>query len=358
MPLEDTNPALYVDENANFSVHRQQDIPILSDGELLIETQFSGTNPADIKHATHLGIYPAVLGYDFCGTVLKAPANSAFQHGDLVAGYTPTGLNRPFKYGAHQQYLVCPEDMAFSVPAGLPPQHAAALTVVCMTAADVVYNIFNLPLPQEEKRHQGKSPKSLLIWGASSSVGLCAVQLARASGIHPILVTASPERHSLLQELGATRCFDYKSPSVISEIKATVEDSQWGPLVYGFDAVGSQRGGVSSAKQMAECCSPDATLVSVVVQPDLRFKMPIATPNKDVVIKVPGVPYPITIPARPADYQRAWSALLWAVDHYGVQFRLPSVNVVEGTAEEALEELKAIADGGRFGKVVLKHPLR
>ncbi|KAI2882788.1 hypothetical protein CBS76997_3896 [Aspergillus niger] len=357
MPLEDKNAALYVDEDVKFSVRRHQEIPTPGDGELLIETQFSGTNPADLKHATLLGIYPAILGYDFCGTVLKAPTSSTFHPGDLVAGYTPTGINRPSKYGTHQRYLACPEDMVFPVPAALPPHHAASLTVVAMTAADALYNIFNLPLPQEND-NQGKTTRSLLIWGASSSVGLCAVQLARASGIHPIIVTASPERHSLLQEFGATHCFDYKSSSVVSDIKATVKDSQWGPLTCGFDAVGSQRGGVSSAKLVAECCSEDATLVSVVVQSDSRFKMPIATPNSDVVIKVQEVPFPITIPARPADYQRAWRALIWAVEHYGVNFRLPSVGIFEGTAEEALEELKAIADGGRFGKLALKHPLQ
>ncbi|GAQ43380.1 hypothetical protein AKAW_03266 [Aspergillus niger] len=348
MPPEDENTALYVDEGVNFSVQRDQEIPTPADDEILIETQFSGTNPADIKHATLLGIYPAVLGYDFCGTVLKAPPSSAFQPGDLVAGYTPTGINRPPRYGTHQRYLACPEDMVFPVPAALPPHHAASLTVVAMTAADAIFNIFNLPLPRHD--NQARTTKPLLIWGASSSVGLCALQLARASGIHPIIVTASPERHSLLQELGATRCFDYKSSSVISDIKATVRDSQWGPLTCGFDAVGSQKGGVGSAQLVAECCSEDATLVSVVVQSDSKFKMPIATPNMDVVIKVQNVPFPITIPARPAGYQRAWCALTWAVENYGVDFRLPSVDLFEGTAEEALEELKAIADGGRCVK--------
>ncbi|PWY69961.1 alcohol dehydrogenase [Aspergillus eucalypticola CBS 122712] len=357
MPPEDENAALYVDEDVNFSVRRQQEIPTPDDDEILVETQFSGTNPADIKHATLLGIYPAVLGYDFCGTVLKAPTSSTFQPGDLVAGYTPTGINRPPKYGTHQRYLACPEDMVFPVPAALPPHHAASLTVVAMTAADALYSILNLPLPYEHD-NQATTTKPLLIWGASSSVGLCALQLARASGIHPIIVTASPERHSLLQELGATHCFDYKSSSVISDIKATVRDSQQSPLTCGFDAVGSRKGGVSSAQLVAECCSEDATLVSVVVQSDSKFRMPIATPNRDVVIKVQDVPIPITIPARPADYHRAWRALIWAVENYGVNFRLPSVDVFEGTAEEAVEELKAITDGGRFGKLALKHPLQ
>lgn len=78
-----------------------------------------------------------------------------------------------------------------------------------------------------------------------------------------------------------------------------------------------------------------AGLVSVVVQNDPRFKMPFATPNQDVTIQVKGVPHPITIPARIADYERAWKAFQWAVTNYGVCFQLPSVEIVQGTAEEA-----------------------
>lgn len=350
------NTTLYVNENTGFEVRRQQEIYAPRDGELLVQTIYSGVNPADVKHATLLGIYPAVLGYDFCGRVVQTTPGSTFHLGDIVAGYTPTGIGRPAKYGSHQHYLVCPEDMVFSVPKDLPQHHAACLSVVVMTACDALYNIFKFPLPGESQN--GSGPRPLLIWGASSSVGLSAIQLARASGIYPILVTASPKNHSLLLRLGATRCFDYKSPQVASEIKAALEEGQWGTLAHGLDAVGSQLG-AGSAQTMAGCVSEEAELVSVVVQNDPRFKMPFATPNQDFTIQVRGVPHPITIPARRADYERAWKAFQWAVTNYGVGFQLPSVEIARGTAEEALEQVMTLADHGRgLGKLVLRHPLR
>ncbi|KAB8264726.1 chaperonin 10-like protein [Aspergillus pseudonomiae] len=355
MSQTNTNTGLYADDQAIFRVRRGLEFPVPGDEELLIETQFSGANPADVKHATLLGIYPAVLGYDFCGKVLQAPPQSSFSPGDTVAGYTPTGLNRPARYGTHQRYLVCPEEMTFHVPANLPPQHAACLSVVTMTAADTLYNLFKFPLPDTENTEKARRP--LLIWGASSSVGLCAVQFARASGIHPIFVTASPKRHSLLLELGATKCFDYRSPDVASQIKSALEEGQWDSIDYAFDTVGSY-GETGSAKLMSECVSDQANLVSVVIQHDPRFKMPFATPNHDVTIRVQGAPRPITIPARPSDYVRARQALQWAVANYGAGFEFPSVDVVSGTAETALEELQAMADGTRgFGKLALEHPL-
>ncbi|CEL03917.1 hypothetical protein ASPCAL05054 [Aspergillus calidoustus] len=355
------NTALYVNEKVEFEIRHHQETPVPGDGELLIETLYSGANPADVKHPTLLGIYPSVLGYDFCGKVVKPPPGSKFCPGEIVAGYTPTGMGRPAKYGAHQQYLACPEDMAFSVPASLPQHHAACLSVVVMTACDALYNIFKFPLPGVARMDAKESqPQPLLIWGASSSVGLSAVQLARASGVHPILVTASPKNHALLLRLGATRCFDYKSPTIVAEINAALEDGRWGRLARGFDAVGSQTD-PSSAQLVAGCVADDAELASVVVQRDSRFKMPLATTNSDVTIHVTGAPGPITIPARRDDYKRAWGAFEWAVANYGKHFELPVVEIFNGTAEEALQRLQALGGGGAgqgMGKLAIQHPLQ
>src|SRR5699024_7174419 len=109
--------------------------------------------------------------------VVKAPSGSNFKEGDVVAGYTPSGMGRPAKYGAHQSYLVVPEDDVFRVPASLPEPHAAALTVVGMTAADVMFNLFKFPMPTSP----GNFTAPILIWGASSGVGISAVQFAKVS---------------------------------------------------------------------------------------------------------------------------------------------------------------------------------
>jgi NADPH:quinone reductase-like Zn-dependent oxidoreductase len=350
--------ALAVDENITFITRRTHE-PMWKPevGELLIETLFSGTNPADTKHATELGIYPAVLGYNFCGKVLKSSPESKFRSGDVVAGYTPTGVGRASKYGTHQSYLICPEEMAFLVPPALPRDHAACLSVVAMTAADVMYNLFRLPLPSHTDTPKCESFKEMLIWGASTSVGICAIQLARESGVYPILVTASPGRHALLQELGATCCFDYKSPSVIPDIKQALADFDVHSLDYGFDAVGSH-GDFSSADYVAECVSDEAHLVSVVIQKNPRFKMPFATSNQEAILRVAGVSHPICIPARRSDYQHAWKAFQWAVENYGSRFRLPSVEVFTGSAEDALKELMLVGGEGRgFGKLAIQHLL-
>jgi NADPH:quinone reductase-like Zn-dependent oxidoreductase len=249
--------------------------------------------------------------------------------------------------------------MVYSVPENLPSHHAGCLTVVAMTAADALYNLFKFPLPGDSAQNASdiNTASPLLIWGASTSVGICAVQFANASGVFPILVSASPERHALLSELGASHCFDYKSPSVIEEINTVLKNYHFDGAPYAFDAVGNPSG-LGSAQMVASCASQDAKLVSVVVQKDPRFVMPLATTNEDATLRLPNILHPITIPARKDDHQRAWSALQWAVRNYGSRFQLVSVEVFQGRAEDALQQLKILADNGRgFGKLAFKHPL-
>ncbi|KAL2105689.1 hypothetical protein VUR80DRAFT_7887 [Thermomyces stellatus] len=348
------NRALFATQDAEFVV-RDDVRPQPGDGELLIQNIYSGVNPADFKHAVHLGIRSTVIGYDFCGRVLSASAASQFSEGDVVAGYTPSGMGRQSKYGTHQDLLVCPENMAFKVPAHLPQSHAAALAVVAMTAADVVFNLWGLPLPTKPV----ESARPVLIWGASSSVGICALQFARASGCRDIIVTASPGRHELLKSLGATHVFDYSSPTVVEDIAAAVDKLGHGPISYTLDAVG-KLSEPASASMVAQCVTdPTAVFSSVVIQQDQRFRMPVAMTKDDWQIHPPGAPAPISIPARPASHWNAWEALLWAVENYGTLFKLPSVEVFQGTAEAALQEIGKVVRGERgFGKLVIAHPLK
>lgn len=89
----------------------------------------------------------------------------------------------------------------------------------------------------------------LLIWGASSSVGTSALQLARNMGFK-VFATASPAHHQSLKSLEALEVFDYHDSSVIDKIVVAAK-SAGAPITLGFDAVGEG----SSAKQAAEVLS-------------------------------------------------------------------------------------------------------
>lgn len=61
---------------------------------------------------------------------------------------------------------------------------------------------------------------ALLVYSASTSLGLFTVQLAKL--VDPpirVIATASTSNHSLLRSLGADSVFDYRSPNWIEDVK-------------------------------------------------------------------------------------------------------------------------------------------
>ncbi|CAI0654603.1 unnamed protein product, partial [Colletotrichum noveboracense] len=111
LPSKSTAPALFVDQDCNYKIIHDVPVPELVAGEVIVKVSFSGVNPADVKHAPHLGVRSTVMGYDFSGHVVGANPGSPFKPGDVVAGHVPTGVGKPWKYGAHQEYLACPEEL-------------------------------------------------------------------------------------------------------------------------------------------------------------------------------------------------------------------------------------------------------
>jgi len=358
------NTALFLDDTLKVSVKHDFPAPVPSDDEYLVEVLYSGVNPADIKHG-YMGITNVVMGYDFSGKVVQVPKNAAhapkFPVGSLVGGTTPTGAGRPTRWGTHQGHLAALEELMFLVPeqgnGSLTAAEAACLPVVVGTAADAVFNFFGRPLPGSgggDDAATGGNNGPLLVWGAATSVGLSVVQLAKASGIAPIFVTASPARHELLLELGATKCFDYRDGDVVAKIKAA------GELKFAIDAAGAP-GGADSVLAAAEV---DTILLSVVPQMHLgpRFQMPVALASRDVTIRMPAGgppdgkgPLEMTVPARKEDSDRMWKVTEWVVENYGTGkgFKLPTVEVFDGSAEDALKELEMTVGLGRFGKLVM-----
>ncbi|KAF4435067.1 toxD [Fusarium acutatum] len=353
MTVANTTKALFIDSENNPKVIERQGLPKPSNSELLIKVLYSGVNPADIKHATELGMNNTVMGHDFSGQVLETTKpDSVYRPGDVVAGITPAGLHSPVHYGAHQAYITCPEDLVYKVPDNLPPPDAASLTVVAMTAADAIFNLFKFPFPTENEKLADIGP--FLLWGATGSVGYCTLQFAIASGVSPIFVTAKPAQFEHLRSLGVEHLFDYKDENVHGSIAKALRDLGFDKFSHAIDAAGAP----GSADQVLKAVADDTIIASVVIRDNKRFKFPVASSIYDFVIQPPGAPHPISIPSRPADHARAWEGLKWAAEHYGKEFRLPPVRVVEGTAEHALEEIERfVKQGGGFSKVSIKQPL-
>lgn len=92
--------------------------------------------------------------------------------------------------GSLQEYLVVPHNRIVPRPANLKPTEAAGLALVGLTAYQCLFNIAKL-----------ESGQSIFINGGSTSVGIIAIQLAKAIGC-TVTASASAPKEELLKSLG------------------------------------------------------------------------------------------------------------------------------------------------------------
>jgi NADPH:quinone reductase-like Zn-dependent oxidoreductase len=106
----------------------------------------------------------------------------------------------------------------------------------------------------------------ILIWGAGSSVGGYAVQILKHWGYRNVLVTASPKHKKHLEELGATRVFDYRSADAVGSIAETLRSGISPQPIRVFDSVDSKFGSLLPISKLAiQPGSKVATVLPVVV---------------------------------------------------------------------------------------------
>lgn len=210
-------------------------------GEIVIRNRAVALNPLDSVKQWSGDLmykwvpYPLVLGEDVAGEVVElGPGVTRFQQGDRVLAYA-VGLEKERNHraeGGFQLFSVVRADLAAPIPSELSFEQAAVLPLAVSTAASALFQKDGLAL-----RHPATAMKAtggtVVVWGGSTSVGSNAVQLAAAAG-YDVVATASPKNHDQLRRLGASRVFDYNSPTAVSDIvSALVGESVVGVLAVG-----------------------------------------------------------------------------------------------------------------------------
>jgi NADPH:quinone reductase-like Zn-dependent oxidoreductase len=187
---------------------------------------------------THLA-YPFVLGSDVSGEVVEVGKGvKRFKVGDRVVGFTRGSdpkINDPAE-GGFQDYVMLRPDMVSHIPDSISYEEASVIPLGIATAAAGLFEKTELALDLPSEPAKPANGKTVLIWGGSTSVGVNAIQLAAAAG-YEVFTTASPKNHEYLKSLGASQVFDYKSPSVVSEmVKALKGKTTAGALSIGQGA--------------------------------------------------------------------------------------------------------------------------
>jgi NADPH:quinone reductase-like Zn-dependent oxidoreductase len=167
--------------------------------ELLIKTESIALNPIDPLYVAHpLGQTGRTIGSDFAGHIValgsQVPPSAHLHIGARVAGFLQGACSVNDRPGAFAEYLTIPWDLVWAVPASLSSDEAAGVSLVALTAAQGMWYRMGLPAPFEYDREAvlKEHPQwqqsgvedetvNVLIYSASTSVGLYAAQMARIS---------------------------------------------------------------------------------------------------------------------------------------------------------------------------------
>jgi NADPH2:quinone reductase len=183
--------------------------PSPKDTQVLVRVRACGLNRADLgmtKGHVHgsVGGVGTVLGMEWSGEIAELGPNAqGVKLGDKVMG---SGA------AAFAEYTLADHGRLFQVPEGMRFEDAATLPVALTTMHNAVVTNGALQAGQ-----------SALIQGASSGVGLMALQIARLRGAK-IVIGSSTDTHrrARLQEFGADMAVDSTDPGWVDQVlKAT-----------------------------------------------------------------------------------------------------------------------------------------
>jgi NADPH:quinone reductase-like Zn-dependent oxidoreductase len=134
--------------------------------------------------------FPALVGYDAAGIVESiGPDVKTLKVGDRVSTFPAVSL---LDYGAHGEQIIYPEPALIVYPRNLTPVQAAAINAGLFTAYFALLEVAHL-----------KKDQHVVITAASSSMGIAAIQMAKAVGARSIAVTRSEAKKEALFGVGA-----------------------------------------------------------------------------------------------------------------------------------------------------------
>jgi putative PIG3 family NAD(P)H quinone oxidoreductase len=181
-------------------------VPEPKAGQVLIRVGAAGVNRPDIIQ--RLGFYPPppgapeTMGLEVAGEVAGIGAGvERWRAGDAVTALLPGG--------GYAEYAVVDARHALPVPAGLGLAEAASLPETVFTVWANVFDIGQL-----------KAGETCLIHGATSGIGVAAIQMARAAGARVITTGRGADKARQAKGLGADIAIDASAVDWAEAVKA------------------------------------------------------------------------------------------------------------------------------------------
>ena len=176
--------------------------PAAGPGQVVVRLHAAGVNPFDTYMLA--GTYaikpplPYSPGCDGAGVVEAVGEGvTGVAAGDRV--YIGGTADHP-SYGAYRQVVACTASQVHPLPARVSFAEGAAVNVPCLTAHTAL------------ERGRAATGDVVLVHGASGSVGLAAVQMARAAGLTVIGTAGTDDGLELVRAEGAHHVVDHRDP--------------------------------------------------------------------------------------------------------------------------------------------------
>lgn len=239
-----------------------------SAGEVTIRVQWIASTPLDLHRADGgllVSRYPFLSGSGGAAGTIAAVSTEGDTKGLKVGDQVMSFAFYGDKQANNQEYMTVPAYLVSKIPEGIPPQAAVTVPTNLVTVFHTVTKDLELDLPWPRDPSWTPSPAAadapILIWGASSSVGIFAIQVLRHWGYTNILAVSSARHHDYLRKLGATACFDYTSPSIVADMNTYVDEKHGGKIPYIIDCVGSTE---STLKPLAKIARPGSIVAAML----------------------------------------------------------------------------------------------
>ncbi|HSH68476.1 MAG TPA: NADPH:quinone reductase, partial [Deferrisomatales bacterium] len=184
--------------------------PVPGPGQVLVAVRAAGVNPVDTYIRAGVHGYGAEVPYtpgsDAAGVVDRV--------GDGVTGVAPG--DRVFTAGtvtgAYAELTLCAAGQVYRLPERADFAQGAALGIPCAAAYRALF-----------QRGRARPGETVLVHGATGSVGLAAVQLARAAGLVVFGTGGDAAGCAAASESGAVRVFDHGAPDHLDHVLAATD---------------------------------------------------------------------------------------------------------------------------------------
>lgn len=219
-------------------------MPRPTGNEVLIKVNAIGINRAEVmfREAQYIEqpVFPSTLGYEAAGTIEDIGERvSHYKIGDMVNTIPAFSMGQ---YGVYGEYALVPEAAIIAQPPQFNHIQGAAIWMSYITAYGALVTYGKLTHGQ-----------SIIITAASSSVGVAAIQLAKALGATVIATSRDTSKHAFLLAQGADHVIATNEQNLVDEVNK-VTHNKGANLI--FDPVGGPL-----LAQLADACAPKAVII-------------------------------------------------------------------------------------------------